>query len=309
MSNKAITVFEKVTGINNVADPERLVCDPSTGIAELAAAVNVEVDNTGRIKRRKGYEKLRSESSHSIFAVDDVCLYVSGDAMFRLYSDGSRNGIRSGLVVGAPMDYVAVDDKIYHCNGFDNGVFWISDNKDHVWIGEAYVGPPLKYGISAVPPVGELLGIMGGYMLIASKSILYISMQFAYSWYRLSKDVVPFPSTERITMLKPVVGGVWLGTSKAVYFLDSPDPNQWKLVLRANSPVCKGTATYVSGAIVGDKVVPGVGVIWTGADGIYFGNESGDAENLTSKKLSYDIGPASVGAGVVFKNQYVVSIG
>jgi len=52
-----ITVFSGATGINNIVDPVRLKFDPDTGIGELAEAVNVVIDQTGRISRKHGMER------------------------------------------------------------------------------------------------------------------------------------------------------------------------------------------------------------------------------------------------------------
>ena len=106
MTVQPVPVFVRVSGVNNVVDPSRLVWDPKDGIAELSAAVNVVVDRSGRVKRRKGFEKINSYPAYSVFAYGNVCLFVSGSSLYRLRADLTVEGIRSGLTLAAPLAIV-----------------------------------------------------------------------------------------------------------------------------------------------------------------------------------------------------------
>ena len=76
-----IPFYRRTSGLNNATEPSRLSCDPETGTIELAAAVNVNIDSTGRFSRRQGYEQLIGlAGAHSLWAREDQCFFVVGQS-------------------------------------------------------------------------------------------------------------------------------------------------------------------------------------------------------------------------------------
>jgi len=303
---KSISIFRGTTGLNDKIDPARLRFDPETGVQDLAEAVNIDIDSSGRPSRRKGYSQLRSEAVHSLWSNGDVCYYVSGTALYQLNLDWTRTGLRSGLTTGAPMSFCNPDGgtKTYYCNGFENGV--ISSGVSSAWIGSPYVGPVTIWKISTIPPVGHLLESIGGYMLIAEDDVLWHSVQFAHSWYRPSRDRFQFDG--RISMIKALDDGLWVSDAKATYWLEGLDPMQWKRNLKADYPALFGSAAYFDGALLGEGNLYGRCVVWTTPkNGICIGGPQGYFANLTQRKLVY---PACDrrGAGLVIGDRYVCAM-
>ena len=119
---KPIPVLRSCTGLNTRFDPYRLPMDNETLIGSLAIAVDVEIDDSHRINRRKGYAPTKITSGvHSLFCDGGHCLFMYSGSLYRL-SDSFMNdavcytGIRSGLT-DIQMYYVQVADKIYYSNG------------------------------------------------------------------------------------------------------------------------------------------------------------------------------------------------
>lgn len=300
---KKIPFYRRTTGLNNAIDPSRLTYDPETGTVEFAAAVNVDLDSTGRFFLRRGYEQLLSfTGAHSLWSHRDQCFFVVGQSMYQLYRDWSFKGLRSGLTMRAPMAYAHLDGKTYYTNGFENGVN--HSDASWAWVGEEYIGPDSVYTISMQPPVGHLLEVMSGRMLVAQGSTMWFSMPFSPGHYRQSRDYVPFE--RRITMMKTVPTGLWVSDEAEVYWFQGHDPEQWEMARKAPYPAIPGTAALVDASKIGSGEVSGIGILFATTRGLCLGGPDGYFRNLTERKLVYP--PSRQGAAVVVGTKYMVSL-
>ncbi|MGH7176130.1 MAG: hypothetical protein ACREJC_02010 [Tepidisphaeraceae bacterium] len=84
----------------------------------LREAFNVDVSDTGRVRSRRGFTRIRTNiSGHSVFAAKGRFLFCdSGD--LRLGVPPGDSVILSGLPTQMPMAYVEVNDEIRLSNGF-----------------------------------------------------------------------------------------------------------------------------------------------------------------------------------------------
>jgi hypothetical protein len=310
-----VIIYRMAKGLNNRVDPARLQCDtnpqsPDAGTTELAAAVNVDIDQTGGISSRPGRTKVTSlVRPHSLWSNGGLCFVVSEDTLYQVNSDYSVNPIVSGLTIGAHMAFAWFAGMVFWMNGNQCGI--ISPNGTNVaWQASKYVGPDTIYEISFVPPIGSILEVMSGYLLIGQGPILWFSMQFAPLYYRLSRDFIGFPSD--LTMVQAVEDGVWISDSKTAYWLAGHDPNQWLLQPKSGfpaypNPAIPGTAVGVQGSIIGQKQLVGRVAIWTGPKGICVGASGGQFLNLTERKLVYP--PSISGAAIVVNdNKYITML-
>jgi hypothetical protein len=296
-------LHRRAIGLNNAEDPVRLVYDPEKGVVELAAAVNVNIDSTGRFSRRRGYEQLLSlPGVHSLWAHGDQCFFVCGTAMYQLHPDWSHTGIRSGLTAFAYMSYAHLDGKTYYANGFENGVN--HDGVSWAWVGEDYVGPETIHHIELRPPTGHLLEVMSGRMLIAQGDVMWFSMPFAPSHFRPSRDYVPFE--RRITMMRALPDGLWVSDETGIYWFSGHDPEQWVRARKANYPAIIGTSVLVDGAKLGDGSIIEMCVLFTTVRGICVGGPQGFFRNLTEKRLLYPTSPH--GAAALVGDKYLVTM-
>jgi len=118
--------YEKFTGINNKSPLERLKR------TELREAVNVDIDQTRRVRRRRGYQKVYSGTNiHSLWSGEGHRLFVENGALKELHSDYSTTTYRTGLNLSARMAYAGVAGRVYYTNGEITGC--IFDGADHAW--------------------------------------------------------------------------------------------------------------------------------------------------------------------------------
>lgn len=116
MNNLSISGFR---GINARAEPERIHALPSRDepLVELAAALNIDIDDSGRAARRAGQTlQVAASAPHSLWSNGEVCLYVQDGVMYRLSEAMSATAIAAGLAA-TPVAYAEANGRIYHANG------------------------------------------------------------------------------------------------------------------------------------------------------------------------------------------------
>ena len=296
---KTIPVFRKALGLNNVSDPTRLKYDFESGATELAVAYNVDIDSSGRIAMRRGLTATsRTESSHSIFCDGGECLFICGTSLYRLNPDYSRTGVRSGMTAGNKCRYVQIAGRIYYSNQVEIG--YVLNGVSYVWQAETYIGPTTHRRFSN-PVVGKFLEFLSSRIYVSKDNILWYSEPFAYGWFDLASNFVPFGSI--IRMVRSVKTGLYVGTEREVVFIGGAEPKQFTYEIVSNSPVVEGTDVKLSGAWFEDGKVTGQLAMWTAQDGIYVGMPDGQVRNITKEKIVYP--GAFEGCAVIKNNKYV----
>lgn len=137
--------YPAFAGIRNDLPAERF------SRADLVDAVNVDLDDLGRPFTRDGSVRAYEAGLgvHSLWADDDVCLFVEGDEL-RMLDDGLSSAVilADGLEPGARMRYASHNGVVYACNGFQS--LAIEAGEARLW----GVMPPM--GLSAEPTGGSL---------------------------------------------------------------------------------------------------------------------------------------------------------
>lgn len=114
-----VITYESFAGLRNDVTPERFTA------ADLAVAVNIDIDKSGRIARRAGYTSVYGPSSvHSLWADDagQTCLFAQGAQLMQLATNYTAQQIAALKGVGVPMSYAEVSERIYYTNGIDAGI-------------------------------------------------------------------------------------------------------------------------------------------------------------------------------------------
>jgi hypothetical protein len=297
---KTLTIFQSSTGLNTNVDQERIRWDPKKGIVDLAVAVNVDVDDTGRLSRRKGFDKTAiTIAAGSLFCDNGPCLFVSGANLCQLHPGFSYTTLRSDLTLGARMSYTQVNGDIFFCNGYQSGRF--NDGSVYEWAGGPYVGPDSSKTVEG-PPVGHLVTYYRGRVYVAVDNVVYFTEPLSYSWVDPLENFIQFPG--HIRMMRPVDDGIYLSTDKKITFLAGDPKVEGGFFPKdvADYPAIEGTDSKVDAQLFNRKAV-GIAAIFTTTKGICLGLNQGFMINLTQQKISYP--SASWGAGLVKEGQYI----
>ncbi len=299
-----LTLYRSTSGLNTKVDPARLSVDPETGQTPLAVAVNVDVDISGRITRRKGYVKVYEGPAHSLFYAPEaaLCLFVTGSSLCILTKAYTAIELRSDLTPGLTMAYVEAGPFIFYMNGKEKGK--IVNQTDNAWVAGDYVGPETTKTFSD-PPLGKILELYNGRIYIGSDNVIWYSEPFAYSWFDLARNWIEFSSP--VTMIKAVDDGLYVSDSSAVFFLGGPTPTEFSIKMVSKTPAIAGTAVVIDMSMVGDGSRAGSkGALWLSPGGIHLGMQGGQVANLTEKRLVLPDGV--IGAGLYKDGAYIATI-
>jgi hypothetical protein len=87
------------------------------GVEFLRDALNIDIDNTGRLRRRRGYAPIFSgDATHSLFAAKNHFLFVDDDTLYYGLPP-NHSALLSGLPTLTPMGYAEVNGEVRMSNG------------------------------------------------------------------------------------------------------------------------------------------------------------------------------------------------
>jgi len=301
-------LFTGSTGLNNIIDPVRLTYSQTTGISELAEAVNVYVDDTGRVSRRPGQSLLSAVSSHSVFCDKGDCFVVqdreSDAAIYQVGTDFSLTGVRSGLTKGARVSFCQVGSKTYYANGYQNGVIengistgW-PDTTEHVGATTLRAFYPA--------PIGTHLAFFQSRMWIVQGKVIWVSEPYAVGKFDMARRFLQLGTN--IRMIKPVLGGVWVSDEEKTGFIAAGDKFEalsW--IKRSSFPAHEWSENIELVDLSQTEFkVPGLSAVWSCDAGLCIGSADGQLIVATEKKLIYPTGAR--GATVVDGRNVINSI-
>lgn len=307
--SRTINIFKGSSGLNTKLDPTRIKFDPRTGVSDLAVCVNIDIDDSGRISRRKGFTATsRTESWHSLFSCGAYALGVSGNALAVLEPNMARTNIRN-VTVGAKMSFVrdtdGTQDVIYYANGYEQGK--VIDKLSYSWTANDYVGPTSRKEIYD-PPIGHILEVRNLRMFIAEGSTLWYSEPGTLSQFRLAANYFGYPN--RLRMVQAVEGGLWISDSESVYFLGgsiAPALQEMPIqIKKCDCPVIEGTNVEAPASRIGLDGLSGIVTIFTTTKGVCIGSMDGTLVPVTEHKVEI---PSGLSGSAVYRDgKYIVTI-
>jgi len=302
---KLYKVLGGVTGLNTKDDPVRLPYNEETGVQDLAVAFNVDVEDTGRVSRRKGFTNRIDANCHSLFAEENICLFVTGDALCWMYPDYGYAGLRN-VTIGAKMRYCRVDDAVYYLNGYEIGkaISAVSST----WVMGTYSGPDTDR-VYSDPPMGTDVCYHNGRIYIAQGDTVWYSEPFGFNLFDLTRSYWKVDS--RVRTLRAVKDGIFVGSETNTYFYKGDEPKDTVRSTVATYPIIQYSDVNFLGRLVfpigGGKYIDthsgSLSALWLSEKGICYGGHDGDFYNLTEEKI---VMPAGIsGSGLVFDGRYV----
>ena len=305
-----ITLFKGSSGLNTKLDPARIEYNSKSGVHELGACKNIEIDDSGRVSRKKGYTEQATGDFHSLWCDTGDVMVVKNDALCVLHPDWTTTPIRN-VTPGARMAYVQVDDAIYYSNGIERGKVrtrGFFDGLSYVWNAGDYVGPETDRELSD-PPTGTHLEYFAGRMWIAQGRVVWYSEQFNLSTFDLASNLIEFE--DPVIMVRATVDGLFISTEKNTFFIAGTDPDGMSERLIADYPALEwsdvkfyGTITPMQGGGASINAAGGhLCAAWFTSKGACAGGPEGQFYNLTEDKI--DLPSALSGAGLIWDGMYI----
>jgi hypothetical protein len=210
-------------GLNNVTDSLRL------GLSWLVQADNVDITNTGAIKKRAGYKKTLSGAITGAYStVDHARMFVvAGGALLAMNGPTDAVTLMTGLRQ-APMYFTEVNDQVFFNNGVDSGIIQ-PDNEILPWRESSL--KDIEFLNAAGESVGALLdplpidtGVIqhwrgriyaAQYFPAENQTAIWYSQPLGFHLFSLDTDFILVPGCA--SMLAPHDDALIIGTDQCIY--------------------------------------------------------------------------------------------
>lgn len=139
-------------------------------LGDLDAAVNIDLDDTGRAMRRQGFgSRIMAGSCHSLGPSGEArCFFVSGTILYEVLQDLTTVVIVTGITPGLPVSYFVNGMRYYWTNGVDKGCIEPTGNR--------------SWGLGVPPRIaGE---VVGGALRLGQEDIDTARYQFTMTFLR-----------------------------------------------------------------------------------------------------------------------------
>ena len=226
---KPVSSFQ---GLNNVIDPLR------QGLSWLVQADNIDITNTGAIKKRKGYSLALAGSITGAYSTLNFarCYIVNDGVLLAMTSPTTAVTLQSGLN-SAPMYFTEVNEQVFFSNGVDSGIIQ-PDNAVLPWRGSLLkdtkflnvdgkdVDPlfdPLPLGVDVIQHWRARI-YASQHMAAENQSIVWFSQPLGFHLFDLDDDFLLLPG--RVLMLAPHDSALIIGTDAAIYAYDGQRMDQ-----------------------------------------------------------------------------------
>jgi hypothetical protein len=286
-------IVGQFAGIKNTATPERL------GANDLERAVNVDIDNEGQVRRRRGYRRLLTGDFHSVWTAPDGRTFVVRDGQLVLLRPDLTT---VPLAAGGrhPISYLAVGDTIYFSSRSVSGKIlpdltvapWGQTGGDGQWLSPV-VRPTDTLGevqgrILRAPPLAEWLTHHNGRIYLAAGNVLWATEMFLYDVVDATRTFFQYEAP--ITGLAACGDGFYVGTTEAVYFVRGPlrELDRRTVVRTGCIP---GSMIPITGDVATQAGEPALqhreGVMFMTAEGLIVGFNNGFCRNMTAGRVMF----------------------
>jgi hypothetical protein len=303
-------VFAGFKGIANTVAPERL------GAADLERARNVDLDDAGQARRRRGYTLVAAGGYHSLFtAADDTVYGVKNGALGIVRPDYSFETLATG-VGSDPIAYVQVGDDVFYSSRVTSGIIsgglvspWGALVSPGTWLSPV-VQPTDTLGALAgkllgAPPLATALAYFNGRIYLANDKTVWATELYLYRYVDKTRTYLMFEA--EVTVLGAVSDGLYVGTRDALWFLSGPF-NEMRRIKVLSYGVLPGSMVSVpADLILPNQATTRTALMVMSEKGLCACQDGGNVYNLTQTRMLF---PEAVAAAALFRqqdgiNQYV----
>lgn len=312
---KDSVTLSKFVGIRNTVADERL--SPS----ELVEAINIDIDDSGQIRRRRGAIQVDDSNYHSIFTDEGRVLGVKDGSLGIIAPDYSFTELKSGIGPH-PVVYVRVGPEVYFSSREYSGVIqadntvrqWGAKTAENTWLSPV-VNPTDTYAdirgkIIGPPPLATALAYFNGRIYMANGKDVWATELYLYDYVDKTRNFMQFET--EVTTIGAVTDGLYIGTKTAVWFLSGTFTAMQRIPVISYG-VLPGSLVSVPAELVNPQagteqtIQSKNAVIFLTTSGLCAGMDSGVCYNLTQNRVLF---PAAENVSAMFRrqdgmNQYV----
>lgn len=281
--------LQQFLGVKNTVAPERL--KPG----ELEAAVNVDIDDEGQPRRRRGYTQVDAEPHHSLFTASWGTLGVRSGVLGRIEPGYSFTPITAG-VGDAPVAFLETAQFVFYSSVAASGKIR-SDLTVEPWgnaDGPTWLSPVVNPTATLSPIAGRLLGSpptatamveSGGRIYLAHENLIWATEMFAYDYVDRTRSFMQFE--DRITGMGSVQDGFYVGTEAKTYFLTGSLGQMRRVEVNPEGTLDGSMIDVAADLVRPESSVSRGAVLFMTKRGLCVGLDSGICYNMTQSRVTF----------------------
>lgn len=154
-----------------------------------------------------------------------------------------------------------------------------SITKDHK------LGMAAQFAHLSPMPTGKYLCYWRGRLITATANVIRFSEPLAYHLHDERHGFIQ--TSQRITFVQPVNGGLWVGQVDHVIFIEGTQLDDMNINIKSSAAPIPGSAIQVGSAEIGEIAEGGEQtVVWLAANGYVAGSSSGQIVEYQSKRIN-----------------------
>lgn len=312
-------MLQKFVGLKNVVGAERL------GPDELERAVNIDLDDVGQIRRRRGQTLRTTGNFGSLFTTEEGVVFATKDGGLGIVNPNFTFTQLDSGYPSDPLAYVQVGPTLYFSSRTRSGKIDLKRLTVSPWgstpdiffspvVNPTATLPAIRGKLYGPPPLATILAYFNGRVYLAHDRVVWATELFLYDFIDKTKNFWNFEAP--ITMIGVVTDGLYVGTEEGVWFLSGPF-KETKRIRVMDTPCIAGSMTYIPGELANPAQVGldqqtkvQVSILFLTAEGYCGGMDSGICYNYTENKFAFPNASSAVAAfrrqsGV---NQYLAMV-
>lgn len=297
-------ILSAFSGIRNTVNRERLAPE------DLETAQNVHLDDVGQLMRRRGKTRVAEGDFHSLYRGPNHVYGVRNGDLGIVEPDYTFTTLVAGL--GADqLAYTTVNEQVYYVSRTAAGKLtdrtasdWGTRDATGVWVSPV-VNPTATLGEIAgrrltAPPHATALAAYNGRIYLADEKVLWATELYQFDYVERTRNFIQMEAP--ITALGVVTDGLYISTTKAVYFMSGGLTNM-QFVQVVDSGAVPGSMIPVpADRLDVDNSRGGRqdAVMFVTPSGVWFGLEGGKCTNVTTGRVDF---PKAASAAAMLRQQ------
>lgn len=268
---------------------DNLHTDNELGADTLRRAVNVDVLDSGKVRRRKGFSPFLAEpGAHSLWSGRSGAFFVSGQTLWRLFANGTKQAIATLAPNSGPLCYLDVNGRVYFSSAASRGR--IDDGLTVVpWGIEVPASPPLMVSGPGALDAGTYHAVITYVLADGRESGASLSSSLALA---APADIgfygLPVPSDPAV-----VAKRIYLTTANGEAFFRVAEVAAAATLSTRGSFGAELRTRYLTPPPYGSDMDYCLGRVWIASGSTVFGTEALDFDHIDLRKQFYQF-PAEV---------------
>jgi hypothetical protein len=267
-------------GLDNIDDPSTLT------VADQTILRNTDVDDSKRLRRRRGRTSLVSGEYHSLWSDGKTCLVVKAGDLYSVDETWSLTLVKA-RVGDSRMSYTKINDLIFYTNGLVIGAV---KNRADLTIPPLSTSAP-SYKAALFP--ARFVEQHGARLYLASGNTIWFTDALSYYVIDRKQNFYLFESDVR--MVRSVGTGMYISDSEGVWWYEGLSPKKSQRRKVVESPAVMFSDIRIEARLVKAEL-QGLAAVWVGS-GIHIGLPDGSVIDAVNGR--YEVSEAVYGAPIV----------